>query len=349
MADERTRDLNLTRRQEEILSRVVEAYVATGCPVGSKTLVERARIDASPSTVRNELAVLEEHGLLTHPHTSAGRVPTDFGYRRYVDRVLEQLDPRPAELPLDLSERRNEVDAALRATTEALAQLTHLLALVSAPPLETTTVRHVEVLVLQPQLVMVVVITATGGVSKRLFAFAEPVDVGLADWAGQYLNEQVGGLQLGASLLRRRFEDRELGAREREFLDAIRPAFSELLETGEQTLYIGGTAGVLDEFRSDELRGYRRLLEVLEERAALLELIRTSLTSKQPFVRVGSEFEDPELRSISLVAAPYGLRQRNLGTVSLVGPTRMNYVKAIDAVRAAAHELSRFVEDLYED
>ncbi|MBW3593663.1 MAG: heat-inducible transcriptional repressor HrcA [Actinobacteria bacterium] len=339
----------LSRRQEEILARVVEEYVATGAPVGSKTLVERARIAAAASTVRNELAALEEHGLLTHPHTSAGRVPTDLGYRFYVDRVLEQLEPRPLGLELHLSEAQNEVDGALRATTEALSQLTHLLALVSAPPLETTTVRHVEVLLLQPQLVMVVLITSTGGVSKRLFAFAEPVDVRLAEWAVEYLNERVAGLQLGASLLRRRFEDTELTPRERAFLAEIQPAFTELVEAGEGSLYVGGTADVLDAFRTDELRGYRRLLEVLEQRAALLELIRANLVSKRPFVRVGSEFADPELASISLVAAPYGLRHRNLGTVSLVGPTRMNYVHAIGAVRSAAHELSRFVEELYED
>ena len=339
----------LSSRQEAILARVVEDYIATGSPVGSKTLVERAGIDVSSSTVRYELAVLEEQGLLTHPHTSAGRLPTDLGYRFYVDRVLEQLGPRPPELDLDLSDAQNEVESALRATTEALAQVTHLLALVSAPPLETTIVRHVEVLVLQPQLVMVVVITSTGGVSKRLFAFAEPVDAGLADWASQYLNERVAGLQLGARLLRSRFEDPGLSPREREFLAEIQPAFTELVEAGEQSLYVGGTAGVLDEFRADELRGYRRLLEVLEQRAALLDLMRANLISKRPFVRVGSEFEDPELRSVALVAAPYGLRHRNLGTVSLVGPTRMNYVKAIDAVRSAAHELSLFVEDLYEE
>jgi heat-inducible transcriptional repressor len=345
---EATARARLSPRQEEILARVVERYVATGSPVGSKALVERAGIEASPSTVRNELAVLEEQGFLTHPHTSAGRVPTEAGYRHYVDGVLARTDPRPSELPLDLSEAENQVDEALRATTDALAQLTHLLALVSAPPLETTVVRHVEVIVLQPQLVMVVVITSTGGISKRLFAFSEPVDPGLAEWAREYLNERVAGLQLGARLLRSRFEDPELSPRERAFLAQLRPAFTELV-AGEPSIYVGGAAGLLDEFEEYDLRGYRRLLEVLEERAALLELLRANLLSKQPFVRVGSEFGDPELMSISLVAAPYGLRHRNLGTVSLLGPTRMDYVKAIDAVRSAARELSLFVEDVYAD
>ncbi len=340
---------DLTARQEDILARVVESYVATGEPVGSRTLVERGGVEASPSTVRNELAVLEEVGLLTHPHTSAGRIPTEAGYRYHVDRILERLDARPGgDVMLGVADAQTEVDHALRATTDALAQLTHLLALISSPPLETTVVRHVEVLLLQPQLVMVVVITSTGGVTKRLFPFGEPVDPGLAEWARVYLNERVAGLQLGARLLRARFEDPELGPRERAFLGELRPAFTELLEAERQTLYVGGTAGLLDEFRESDLPGYRRLLEVLEQRAAVLQLMRANLVSKDPFVRVGSEFGDPGLQTVSLVAAPYGLRHRNLGTVSLFGPTRMDYVKAIDAVRSAAHELSLFVEDVYD-
>ena len=341
-------ELRLSPRQELILARVVEEYVATGTPVGSKTLVERAGLEVSSSTVRYELAVLEEHGLLTHPHTSAGRVPTDAGYRVFVDRLLDRLEPRPSELELDLSAAESQVDSALRATTEVLADLTHLLALVSAPPLETTIVRHVEVLVLQPQLVMVVVITSTGGVTKRLLTFEEPVDPGLADWAGQYLNETVAGLRLGARLLRSRFEDAALSERERAFLQRARPAFTEVLEAEEQMLYVGGTAGVLDEFRTDELRTYRRLLEILEQRAALLDLLRAGLGSKRPFVRVGPDLEDPDLAGVALVGAAYGLQHLNLGTVSLLGPARMDYEKAIAAVRAAAHELSRFVEELYE-
>jgi heat-inducible transcriptional repressor len=342
-------EIFLTSRQELILARVVEEYVATGNPVGSKTLVQRAGLPVSASTVRYELAVLEEQGLLTHPHTSAGRVPTDTGYRFFVDRLLERLEPRPAELDLGLSQAESQVDTALRTTTEALAELTHLLALVSAPPLETTTVRHVELLLLQPHVVVVVVITSTGGVTKRLFTFDELVDPGLVEWARQYLNETVSGLHLGARLLRIRLEDRELSAQERAFLERLRPAFTDVLAAEEQTLYVGGTAGVMDEFTADDLRAYRRLLEVLEQRATVLELIRAGLASKRPFVRVGPDLDDPDLLGIALVGAPYGLQSRNLGTVSLLGPMRMDYVKAIAAVRSAAHELSRFVEELYEE
>src|SRR5438128_1221599 len=164
----------LTPRQRAILGRLVEAYVVTGQPVGSKHLVERSRLSVSSSTVRYELAGLEGLGFLTHPHTSAGRIPTERGYRLYVDELLERLEPRPARFQLDLSTLRSEVESALQATTEALADVTSLLALVSAPPLETTTVRHVEVLPLQPQVVVAAVITSTCDGSKRLVTFDAP-------------------------------------------------------------------------------------------------------------------------------------------------------------------------------
>src|SRR5918992_3606363 len=234
--------IELTARQRQILRRVVEEYVSTGQPVGSKVIVTRGDLDVSSSTVRSELAELEAVGLLTHPHTSAGRVPTDRGYRLYVNSLLDSLEPRPGAFPLNLTAVRSEVESALQATTEALSDLTRLLALVSAPPLETTAVRHVEVLMLQPALVMVVVITSTGGVSKGLFGFDEPVDPGLATWAAEYLNERVAGLTLGAHVLRKRFDDPALSPREREFLKRLQPAFTELLRE-EQRLFVGGAAG----------------------------------------------------------------------------------------------------------
>jgi len=168
----------LTPRQETVLRMVIEDHLEAGAPVGSKALA--AHVEWGPSTIRAELAALEDEGLLAHPHTSAGRLPTDAGYRYFVDRLLPAPPGRP-ELQLTLA--RREVDEAMRITTETLSQVTNLLAIVSAPPLETSTIRHVEVLTLQPRVLMVVVITSTGGVTKRMFAFESPVDPGLADWA----------------------------------------------------------------------------------------------------------------------------------------------------------------------
>jgi heat-inducible transcriptional repressor len=339
---------DLTERQREILVRVVEEYVAIGQPVGSKNLVERAGMRVSPATVRTELAELERVGLLTHPHTSAGRVPTDRGYRYYVDRLLERPALRPTIFPLDLTEARNEVESALQATTEMLSQVTRLIALVSAPPIQTATVRHVEVLLLQPQVVMVVVITSSGGVTKRVHAFDTPIDPGLAHWAGAYLKDQLVGLTLGSAQLRRRLAGPDLSSVERLFLDALSGAFTEA-EDAEQRVYVGGAAGFLDEVRDEDLSSYRSLIDLLERRRALLDMLAEALDPLRPFVRVGDELANPALRDLALVGAAYGIANRTLGAVSLIGPSRMDYDKAIRTVRSAAAELSRFAEVVYAD
>jgi heat-inducible transcriptional repressor len=337
----------LSPRQQLLLRKVVDEFAVTGQPVASKALAADPEISAGPSTIRNELSVLEELGLLAHPHTSAGRVPTDAGYRYFVDELLPSLPAvRGPELRLELV--RREVDEAMRRTTAALSQVTNLLAIVSAPPIATTTIRHVEVLVLQPQVLMVVIITSTGGVSKRMFTLNRAVDTGLAEWAAAYLNERLVGMGLGARMLHTKLDDPSLQPTERAFLASLAPAFTELADTAENTLYVDGAARLIAEHRFQDLPQLNDLLEALERRVTLLGVLSAALDQRGIYVRIGAENDMPALRTLSLVAANYGLPQRNLGTVSLIGPTRMDYGRAIRTVRDAALQLSRFVEDVYE-
>ena len=341
--------MQLTARKREILRRVIEEYVATGQPVGSRVLVERAGLGFSASTVRGELAELETLGLLTHPHTSAGRTPTESGYRVYAEELVDTLEGRPDALGVELRSMRDEIEQALRATTDMLSDATRLLALVSAPSLETASIRHIEVLTLQPTSVMVVLITSTGGVSKQVFRLDEPVDPGLVAWAGQYLEEQIVGERLGSRTVRRRLEAPELAPRERSFLALIGQT---LLAVGSELgpeVFVGGTAGLVGGARVEEVEATMRLVELLERRAAVLELVSEALEPQRPVVYVGPEVGGAEMHSVSLVGATYGIRSTPLGAVGLVGPLRMDYEKAIRTVRAAAFELSRFVEDVYED
>jgi heat-inducible transcriptional repressor len=328
------------------LRRVIEEYLEGGVPVGSRLLATDVRW--GPSTIRNELAQLEEQGLLAHPHTSAGRVPTEAGYRHFVDRLLvargDQDGPR-----LFLSLVRRELDDAMQVTSETLSQVTNLLAIVTAPPIETSTIRHVEVLRLQPQVLMVVVITSTGGVTKRLFTFSNPVDPGLADWAASYLNEQLVGLGLGARMLHQRLHDPSLSSAESEFLAALAPAFTNLEDGLSDALYVDGTARLLSDERWRDVSELNSLMDMLERRVTLLGVLRAALSGNDVVVRIGAENNSPALRSVALVAAAYGLPQRKLGAVSVMGPLRMDYGRAIRSVRDAAAQLSRFVADVYDE
>ena len=339
--------MEINERQRLLLGKVIEAHVRLGTPVGSKWLSEQKDVPWGPSTVRAELSRLEEVGFLRHPHTSAGREPTDRGYREYVDEMLETGN-LPATRPLRLEVTRREVDDAMRAATEQLSQLTNLLAIVTAPPLATATIKHIELLALQPQLAMVVVITSTGGVTKRLIPSQRSLDRGLVDWARSYLNEELGGMSVGARMLLGKLTDPTLPQPERDFLQTLAPAFTELEERAGDTLYVDGAARLLSEDRVQELSQLGDLMLMLERRVALLSVLRHALEEPRVFLRIGHENERRELQSLSIVATSYGVPSRHLGAVSVIGPVRMDYGKAIASVRQAADELSRFVGELYE-
>jgi heat-inducible transcriptional repressor len=340
----------LTERQQTVLRLVLEAYLESGKPVGSAAVAELEDVPWGPSTVRAELAELERQGLLTHPHTSAGRVPTDAGYRFYADALLASGArlKSAAGGGLDLTEIRREVEDALRETTSALSRVTDLVAVATAPPPSSARVHRVEVLLLQPRTVMVVVIASNGAVTKRVFQFERPVDPGLVEWAASFLNERLVGLALGARMTGDRLDDPELGNAEGRFLAEIGDAFRGLEGQAAEDLYVEGASRLLSVDHAPDLPHADSLMRALERRANLLRMLRAALDERSVFVWIGDENPAPELRGMSVVGANYGLGYRNLGTVGVLGPTRMDYATAIASVRDAAGELSRFFETVYE-
>ncbi len=341
----------LSDRQQKILRIVVDTHLESGEPVGSKAIADRDEVEWGPSTVRSELAALERRGFLTHPHTSAGRVPTDTGYRFYADALLTsgpKVGVQGAPV-LDLSRMRREVEEAMRETTGTLARVNDLLALATAPPASAARVHRVEVLRLQANVVMVVVIASNGAVTRRVLTFDEPVDTGLVEWASSYLNERVTGMALGARMLRHRVVEEGLSPRESHFAAELGEALVGIeAAAGDEDLYVDGAARLLSESHAPDLPHIDSLMRGLERRAGLLRGLRQALEERSVFVWIGEENPAPELRSVSVVGANYGLGYRNLGTVGVVGPMRMDYATAIASVRDAASQLSRFFESVYE-
>lgn len=350
--------MGLTPRQRTILNAVTARYIGTGTPVSSKEVASITGLGVSSSTVRNEFALLEEQGYLTHPHTSAGRIPTDRGYREFVNQLISEIPARPtfgvggtggtvrAVLSEDLA---GEIDTALRQVTEAMARATNLLALAMAPRVSGARLCHVELLTLHPEQLMYVLIISTGTVLKGVIDWPQPIDPGLVDWARTYLNETFANQPLTTRLVRRTLDNPELGPREREFLRVLAPAFDRLInEQYEEELYVGGASRLMSEYQARDVGPLRDLLSLLEERYQLLQVLRSALAANTVVVRIGREHETAALRPFSVVAASYGLPQRRLGTVSLVGPTRMDYKKAIAAVCESASLLSELVGERYE-
>jgi heat-inducible transcriptional repressor len=193
------------------------------------------------------------------------------------------------------------------------------------------------------------VISGSGAVAKRVFAFDAPVDHGLTEWAREYLNETLTGGAITERSVRRRMEDPELPVRERAFLDAIAPVFHELFEAGADRLVVGGASRLMSELRAQNQQELSQLAAVLEERATMLGQLRAALRGDSITVRIGEEHEEAALRPVAMITAGYGLPHRTLGAVSVIGPMRMDYAQAIVAVRGAAAVLSAYVEDVYED
>ncbi|HNC16463.1 MAG TPA: HrcA family transcriptional regulator, partial [Solirubrobacterales bacterium] len=249
---------------------------------------------------------------------------------------------------LDLSDLRREVDGAMQEATSALAQITDLLALVVAPPLGTARIHRVEALLLQPEVVMVIVITSTGDVTRRAFTFASPVDPGLVEWASSYLNESLSGIDLGARRIASKLADPALGPLEANFIEQLAPALVDLEQGLEGTLYVDGASRLLDQRRAADLPRIDRLMTTLEEKATVLRMMRSAIDERSVFLWIGAENPQPELQDVTVIGANYGLGHRNLGSVGVVGPTRMDYEKAIASVSEAARELSRYFEFVYD-
>jgi heat-inducible transcriptional repressor len=340
----------LSARQELILRLVVDAYLTSARPVPSKEVAEYPEVEWGPSTVRAELAALEAAGYLTHPHTSAGRVPTDSGYRLYVNSLLAAGAPQATKVGLQLSQLRREVDEAMRETTAALARVTDLVAMATAPsPSLAATIHRVEVLQLAPNKVVVIAIASTGDVARRVFEFGWPLDRGLVEWASEYLNESLTGLGVGARMIATRLADPALRRVEAEFIATLGSAFTELGADAGGDLYLDGTSRLLSDEHLPDLPRADELMTALERRADVLRMLRSSIDERSVFLWIGDENPQPGLRTASVVGANYGLGHRNLGTVGVIGPMRMDYATAIASVRSAARELSRYFETVYDN
>lgn len=343
-------------RRLQVLRAIVQDYVRTSEPVGSKALLERHRLGVSAATVRNDMAVLEEDGLITAPHTSAGRVPTDAGYRRFVDR-LAQIRPLSAAQRAGITrflEEAADLDDVVARTVRLLASLTHQVAVMQYPSLTRSTVRHIELVPLGGARLMIVIIVSTGRVEQRVV----DTDRDLTGRAGEEVlrrlraaaNGAVGGRVItDAPLLLDAALD-GVAATERPVLRLVAAAVTDALrEEVEERVVLAGTSNLM-RFDTDFPSSIGPVLEALEEHVVLLRLMQSmavvSDTDDQNTVAVsiGTENEHEGLRSTSLVATGYGPGGARAGGLGVLGPTRMDYARTMASVRAVAHYVTELVD-----
>src|SRR6266508_2956674 len=328
----------LDDRKLEVLRAIVEDYVATHEPVGSKTLVDRHNLGVSPATVRNDMAALEEEGYITQPHTSAGRIPTDAGYRLFVDKLSTVK-------PLSATEKRAistflagavDLDDVVRRTVRLLAQITRQVAIVQYPTLNRSTVRHIEVVTLSPRRMLLVLITSTGRIEQRVVESAHDVpDTLVADLRARLTEASATLAGLPDAFAP---DDRLL----------VAAVVSTLLETfaddGEQRVAVGGAAN-LTRYGDDFERDVKPVLEALEEHVILLKLLGEATYPQTLTVRIGHENPYQELSTTSVVSTAYGSRTESLATLGIVGPTHMDYPSTMGAVRAIARYVSQILAE----
>lgn len=339
----------LDDRKLDVLRAIVEDYVQTREPVGSKALVDRHRLDVSPATVRNDMAALEEEGFITQPHTSAGRIPTDKGYRLFVDKLTNMK-------PLSGAEKRAiatflqgavDLDDVVHRSVRLLAQLTQQVAIVQYPTLARSTVRHVEVVPLSHLRLLLVLITSAGRVEQRVVELSRPLTDDVVAEVRAHVNTAAVGQRLADAAGRVASVSEWFRASEQPAVAQVAAVFAEAVadERTDEKVAIGGTAN-LTRFGEDFETSIKPLLEALEEHVVLLRLLGEATSPSLVTVRIGHEVPHEQLAATSVVASGYGPSDSPLATLGVVGPTRMDYPGSIAAVHAVARYVSQILADV---
>lgn len=333
-------------RKLQVLRAIVADYVSSREPVGSKALVERHDLGVSPATVRNDMAALEEEGYITQPHTSAGRIPTDKGYRLFVDRL-------GSVKPLSVAEQRAiatflagavDLDDILQRTVRLLAQVTQQVAIVQYPTLSHAVVRHVEVVSLSPSRVLLILITSTARIEQRAVELGEYDEQTLAELRA-HLNAAIVDCNATQAAARLRQLADQLPRALQGIGQTCIAAFMEMLASDGSTRVVVGGMPNLTRFGAEFETAVRPVLEALEEQVVLLKLLGEATAAGEVTVRIGQENPFKELQTTSVVSSPYGSQADTFATLGIVGPTRMDYPSTMASVRAVARYVGRFLAE----
>ena len=339
----------LDKRKAYILATVVYEYIATAEPVASQSLTQKYHLGVSSATVRNELAELEAGGYLVQPHTSAGRVPSDAGYRKYVDALMqpERLEPEDRrQIRDDLHEASRELDEIIEHTTRLLGRLSKNLAFVTKPSSDTTTFRHLQLIWLAPRTGVAIVVTSIGVSSQSMFELRDDVSPDDLTRLSNALNARLGNRML------RDITEKdvaaavsELGLRD-DLKNAVVTALRNVRSTEQPPVAASGAQNLLDQPEFHDLRKLRSILRIVEEQKTLYDLVADSINTESPSVKIGHELGVEEMTDFSIVTVPYRFGQYAIGMLSILGPRRMPYARLMALASGTAETLSERLADV---
>jgi heat-inducible transcriptional repressor len=325
--------MTLDERKANILRAVVEEYIGTAQPVGSGHVARAPGVNVSSATVRNDMAVLEQEGYLVQPHTSAGRIPTEKGYRFFVDRLqATQLDVSDSQQVRTFFARAHgELEQMLGDTSRLLAGLTHYAAVVVGPPHQAATIRSVQVVGLAPRIALLVAVLSNGVVEKRTLELDEEVDEVRLEGANRQLSGLLVGYSLAAAGLVEPAEGLDHDAVVATALEALKPERHH-----DEQVYIGGASRMASAF--DAVTQVSEILRILEQQYVVVSLLRDVL-DRGLHVAIGTETGIAPLADCSVIVSPYSVDGEPTGTIGVLGPTRMNYPQALAAVAVVSQRL----------
>lgn len=339
----------LDKRKAFILQTVVYEYINTAEPVGSVTLTQKYNLGVSSATIRNEMAELEAGGYLVQPHTSSGRVPSDAGYRTYVDELMAPETLRPEDQQRIRDEFRaasRDLDEVIEQTTRLLGQLSRSLAFVIAPARSTQTFRHIQLIWLSARMGLAVVVTSLGTPTQTVFELARDASADDLTRLSNALNQNLGGKLLATITSKELAATVKAAGLHDELASAVAKAFAEAADPSDPLIAAAGAQNLLDQPEFHDLRKLRSILRIVEEQKRLYELAAESVTSEGTHVRIGHELGTDEISECSLVTVPYKLGDHAVGWLAILGPRRMPYGRLMALAGSTADSLGQHLLDV---
>lgn len=348
LTNRKVRSVDLSERKLCILKAVIDDYIMTGFPVGSRTISKKNDIDFSSATIRNEMADLEELGFLVQPHTSAGRIPSHMAYRYYVDRLMKvsKLNAKEAELIRSYFEdRMSEIEQVMEKAAQVLSKTTHQISMVLRPQLKKSIIKSIQLVKITEQRAILLVVTDAGLVKDTVITVPEGIATGYMEMVSNLLTEKLSGKSLEEAE-----EDLIIGLKESanensELVTDILSAIETSVEPhGKRGIVLSGTQNIIDFPSFMSLEKARNFLSVLETRDMLYDMMKKA-TQLEFSVTIGQENECEELKDMSIVTATYKIGGKSLGSFGVIGPTRMDYSKIVSILGYVSNSMNTILSD----